>query len=740
MNSKKDDKIESLDDTMVFDMSETKDTKEMNVIKEKSLVVDFTSPVDVLTDEDEKKKKKHKNKKSNKKLKFKPLAKLKDWWGALSKTKKIITCVITFLVLVLIVLLILVFTKKDKKSGEKMPDVVIEEENYTYKNGTLIFLNDGKKEIGKYTCKNKDEKKCYVAYKNNEDDFIGDQYLNQDGTKLETRSSIINGNFVFIVDNKKGTNDDVILYDIKNKKEYDEYKLVKQSSINKNVVVLKDKDGKYGILDLSSDEPRTLINFVYDYAGLINNDMANKFAVINKNGKYYVTDLNETILSGGFADKIVDYNDSFIVTKTSENFYKIFNYEGTELTPNSYLFIKIVGDYYAALLENGIVVYDKEGSKYNETPIGLTSTIYNRTYVFDANRQIISNDVAFEIEVNEDYISITRGKANDLLSIKDAKANKERPYVNYFNGILYFYSDSKKESLIGKYTCKNRNTEELLDHCTIASTSSISKNDITYDIQTGVIAILNNRFVFINDTVTTPSIYLYDLSLNKKLGPYQMIETSGLIGLNFDSKSTEGAYVIAKNNKDQYGLLRVNASSVDIVLNFEYSELEKSGDYYVAKKSNGKYVIIGKDGKEISKEVPDRIMSYNEKYIAAKSSLGYKLYDIEGKEVDSKPYTYIRLDKKYYVAIVDNHLLEVHEYEKVKEPINFGKQINIKSSDSWKTVTYFKVENLGSLYRVTITDGTNNSVYESVNEVIDNSSKTEVNNGQENQNSVEEGI
>ena len=710
MNSKKNNNVESLDDTMVFDV-ENKDTKEMNVIKEKSLVVDFTSPVDVLSDEDEKKPKKSKK---NKKLKFKPLAKLKAWWSDLSKLKKFVICTITLLVIILVVLLIIIFTKKDDKNSEKLPDIVVEKENYTYKNGTLIFIDENKKEIGKYSCKNKDEKKCFVAYRSNEDDFIGDLYLNEDGSKVESRLSIVNNYYVFVTDNKKGSSDDIILYNIKTKKDLGEYKLAKQSSINKNIIVLKDKDNKYGILDLSEDEPKTVINFVYDYVGLATTDMANKYAVVSRNNKYYIADFTENILSSGFNDSIVDYNDNFVVTKSLDGVYKIYNYEGRELTSNNYLFIKISGDYYAALLENGLVVYDKDGLKYNETPIGLTSTNYNRTYIFDANKQVISNEIAFEMEVNEEYISITRGKANDLLSIKDGKANKERPFVNYFNGILYFYSDTRKESLIGKYTCKNKNTVEMLDHCMIASSSNISKNDVSYDIQTGIVAILNNRFVFINDTATTPNIYLYDLSVNKKLGPYQAIETTGLIGVNYDSKTVDGAYIIAKNTKDMYGLLRINSSNVDILLNFEYSELEKAGENFIARKSNGKYVLINKMGEEISKEIPEKIMSYNDKYAAAKSALGYKVYDLQGKEVDSKYYSYIRLDKKYYIAIVDNHLLEVHEYEKAKDPINFGTQINIKSSDSWKTVNYFKVENLGSLYKVTISDGSNDAEYTSI--------------------------
>ena len=714
------EKIESLDDTMVFNVEPTKDTKEMNVIKEKSLVVDFTSPVDVLSDDaDEKGKKKNIRKPNKKKMKFKPFAKIASWWSGLSKLKKIIICLISFLVVVFLVLLVLVFNKKDEKKKEKLPDVILEQENYTYKNGTLVFLDNAKKEIGSYKCKNKDEKKCFVAYKSNEDDFIGDQYLNQDGTKIESRASIINGNYVFVIDNKKGSKDDIILYSIKSENNIDEYKLVKQSSINKNLVVLKDKEGKYGALDLSDSTPKTAINFLYDYVGFIDNEMSNKYLVINKNNKYYVTDFNENLVSSGFNEKIVDYNDNFIVVKTLENYYKIYDYEGNELTPNNYLFIKINGDYYAALLDNGIIVYDKEGIKYNEIPIGLTSTNYNRTYVFDANKQLISNDVAFEMEVNEEYISITRGKANDLLSISEAKANKGRPFVSYYSGILYFYSDAEKNNQIGKYTCRNKNSTVDLEHCNVASTVVISKNDVTYDISPGIVAILNNRFVFINDTISTPNIYLYDLNTNKKMGPYTSIETSGLMSVNFDSKSADGSLIIAKNAKDQYGLLKINKSSVDIVLNFEYSELEKAGENYIAKKSDGKYYILGKDGKEKSKAIPDKIMSYNDKYIATKSSLGYKVYDYDGNVIDSKGYTYVRLDREYYIAILTNNTLEVHEYAKPGEEtktIKFEKEIKVKPSESWKADKSFKVESILDKYRVTIKDGNVETVYISITE------------------------
>lgn len=717
----KNDAIESLDDTMIFNLDSPKNTKEMNVIKEKSLVVDFTEPVEVLSDNNNKQPKK----KKNKKLKFKPLAKFASWWSGLTKMKKIIYSVITFLCLVLIVLLVLVLTKTKDEKKEKLPDVIVEAENYTYKNGVLIFNDENKNEVGKYTCKNKDEKKCYVAFRSNEDDFIGDQYLNQDGSKLETRSSIINGKYIFIVDNKNGSNEDVILYNISKKEIIGTYKLFKLSRNNPNVVVLKDEDDKYGVLDLSEDKPNTSINFLYDYAGIVNSDMATKYVVLNKNNKYYVTDFEENLVSTGFNDRIVDCNDNFVVVKTNDNFYKIYNYEGKELTPNNYLFIKIVNNFYAALLDNGIIVYDNNGLKYNETPIGLTSTNYNRTFVFDANKQLISNDVAFEMEINEEYISITRGKANDLLSIKEAQDNKERPFVSYYNGILYFYAESQKQNLVGKYTCKNKNTVGTLDHCSLANSSSISKNDLSYDIQNGIISILNNRFVFINDTVTTPQIYLYDLKVNKKLGPYQMVEIPGLVSGVFDSKSAVDNYAIAKNSKDLFGLLNIKEQSVDIVLNFDYLELEKSGDNFVAKKKSGGYVLIGKDGKELCKEIPDKIMNYNGKYIDAITSKGtYKVYDYEGNEIaGSDEFTFVKLYDKYFVAIVNNHQLKIFEYQNPKTQINFGTDINIKSSDSWKTVNYFKVVNASDVYVVTITDGVNDGTYTSVHQ--ENSEQSE---------------
>lgn len=719
MGQKSGENIDSLDDTIVFQVNEETKSIEQNIIREKNEVVDFTSPVKVL-DENivdntngktraEKQKIKKEKPKKEKKLKFKPFSKLIGFWSGLSKLKKTIS-ILSFILIILIVIIAIKFLgKTDKKEETNTPDVIIKKDNYRYENGKLIILGKDDKELGSYKCKNKDDKKCYVAFQSTEDDFTGDLYVDQEGKKLDLRSKVVSDNYVFVVDNKKGSNDDIILYSVKSNTNIGEYSLVKQSSINSNYVVLKDKDGKYGVLDLSSDEPKTIINFVYNYAGLINNDMANKYVVLSKNGKYYLSDFTENILSSGLSNKIVEYNDIYLVTKDNDGKYEIFNYEGNNLLNASYLFIKLSDNFYAVVSSNGLFVFDKEKNKYNELPIALSSTTYNKTYVFDANNQMISNDVAFEISSSEDYITVTRGKAVDTLSVKETLTNKEHQYINYFNGILYFYGDDAKTNLLGKYTCKNRNNPGSLDLCNVATSTSFSNNDMTSNVAKGIVAIINNRFVFVKDSLSTGGIYLYDLKDNKRLGPYNDIEAYDLVSDKETLKNINGAFVIAKNKNNQFGLLRINSESVDILLNFEYSEIEKEGEYFLVKKSNGSYSLINQSGNQITKDISSKILSYSENYLLTKSGSGYVIYNYEGNKLDESSYADITLQSNYYIGVKDNNL-GIYKYTNPGVNI-LSVNIPIKYPENWKNSNYYKVTSSTLGYIINIADGENNKEY-----------------------------
>ena len=146
------------------------ETIEMEGINKDTLTDEFTLGLtdkekDIIKNENSKeeieegKKETKKNKKEKKEKKS-----IKEKWNNLTKKQKILTISIIILVLIVIIALILVLIlKKDKNKPVDKPDepekpvVIVEEENYTYKDGNLLLLDKNKEELGTYECKNKDE-------------------------------------------------------------------------------------------------------------------------------------------------------------------------------------------------------------------------------------------------------------------------------------------------------------------------------------------------------------------------------------------------------------------------------------------------------------------------------------------------------------------------------------------------------------------------------------------------------
>ena len=83
--------------------------------------------------------------------------------------KKIIYGVASLILIGLIIGLVLIF--KPEKEIKEEESVILEADNYRYENGKLIFLNKNGEDIGTYTCENKKETLCYVAYSSDEDNF-----------------------------------------------------------------------------------------------------------------------------------------------------------------------------------------------------------------------------------------------------------------------------------------------------------------------------------------------------------------------------------------------------------------------------------------------------------------------------------------------------------------------------------------------------------------------------------------
>ena len=126
-----------------------------------------------------------------------------DKFKKLPKKTKIIIIVSVVVVLLLVIGLILFLVlRKPKEEEEPKEEVIVNESNYTYKNGTLIIYDKDNNTIGEYECTNKDEELCYVAYyENNLDDFNTTELYKEDEIVLERSTNY--GDLVFIYDNEE---------------------------------------------------------------------------------------------------------------------------------------------------------------------------------------------------------------------------------------------------------------------------------------------------------------------------------------------------------------------------------------------------------------------------------------------------------------------------------------------------------------------------------------------------------
>ena len=212
-------------------------------------------------------------------------------WSKLTKKQKIIIIVCGILLLLIILILILYFlvfknAESNDSNEDDEPIVIVEKDNYRYEDGKLIFIDEGKNELGSYECSNKDEDLCYVAYYSNEDEFDIEKQVYENGVPIDFRSDILLNNYVFIYDNSESENGQIQLYNIKNEEVIEDYLLVKK--VSDDQVIVKNEDEEYGILKFSVDEVKNIVDFDYDYLGYI---LETDYVVGANNNNYVLLDL-----------------------------------------------------------------------------------------------------------------------------------------------------------------------------------------------------------------------------------------------------------------------------------------------------------------------------------------------------------------------------------------------------------------------------------------------------------------
>ncbi len=604
-------------------------------------------------------------------------------WSKLSKKGKIIIIVSAVVLLIVIILLLwlYVFKKNDNTNENKEPSVVLEKENYKYVDGKLIFLDENKKELGSYECKNKNENLCYIAYYSNEDDFDEFKKVYESGLEVSVASDIYKEKYVFVYDNEKKEDGEVTLYNIKDNKNEGIYSLVKE--VNSDKAIVK-KNDKYGII--SFDE-NTDVALDYEYMGYI---LDSENLIVASNNNYKLISFDGKDVSKTVPGKIMSYDSDNISVK-SGNTYHVYDYTGNMLINKEFDYIRFADTYIIGADNKKLFVYDNKGNIMNMDGVRITSSEYNTKLIFNDELRQTGKEEAFNVSVSGKTLKIEYGEEYTKINLSEGEVSSNMEYISYFQGKLYFYKDAQKTDFLGSYQCSYANnlsdSNQMLENCYLGKQSNIV-NNTEY---TSYLPIYNNRYVFIADTKSpnaNDNIVLYDLKNNKKLPTYKSVDAafeSSDTTVNF--VNTAGTLVVTKNTSGSFGVINVLSNSVDGVIPFKDKDTNATNEsikivngYYITKRSDKTNHIYDTKGNEITKNmsIKSDIESFESEHILVKNENGkYMVFDMNGKVVSSE-YDYILIDKEYYVSVDSENILGLYKYDSEENKI--GEKITLDSN------------------------------------------------------------
>ena len=621
------------------------------------------------------------------------------------KTKIIIACIVGGVLLIVLIVVIYLLLPKDKeedKPQEPEIKITIDKGNYKYQDGTLLFLNNQDTQIGTYECTNKDENECYIAYLDNDTDDVNHiKNVYEDNTTVKFRSEIFHNRYVFLNDGDKNT---IILYDILENKEVGTYRGIKYyEALGTDYAILKNKDNKYGLVKITSNDVATVIPFNYD--NLISLEKKDNILIAKKNNKYYLIDLNEKVLTKTVNSSIYDYDSSHLVLK-SGNTYSLVDYNNKEIFKD-YNYISIINDNYAALVSDDYVyVRDYDNNKYNEVGFGLSNLNYSGLNTYNTDGVLKANSYAYKINVNNDTLTVflknNDSVSEEALDLRDGRASKEQKYYSSFNGILYFYSDEAKENVLGSYNCTNKNDFSSSDEfktCRIALNYNFDNNfkNNGAGLSNNVLPIVNNRYVFLVDNMdgVNSETKLYDLSKKEVVATYKDVSANVTSNqLEFVDKLEN---VIVKNKSDKFGMINITSSGISKTYDFIYDSMERIGNYIEVARNNKYQILYSRESSSI--ELNSKIYDYSGKYFVVASQSGFDVYADDGtgssKKVNTKSYKLIKLvGESAYIAVGDDYKVYVLLYDNT---IISNVEIKLDSTDDiyalYKMVSASKVDN-----------------------------------------------
>lgn len=300
-------------------------------------------------------------------------------------------------------------------------------------------------------------------------------------------------------------------------------------------------------------------------------DDENIYLLGSKNGQYGISKNGEDIIQNAYQSiRYDEVNNVFVIEKSKK--YGIANIEGKELVPLNYNQIDITGMYIYAQNDQGITVYDSQGTQVN----------------MNANIAILNTS-------NENYKIKIDNENGSKYSIID-KDGKELTKETY-NYIEYLYDNyfiaSKDTGKLGiidekgniKVELKYSSLQEIQGTKLLQATISEEKKTEVYASTMEVVASMQNAVIENNEEY----IKVYNGSetiLLSKEG--NVLENTQVYSNN---------KLFAQKKDDKWGF--VDKSS-NVIVDYKYEAVTEFNQYgFAAVKLNGKWGAINEQGQEV---------------------------------------------------------------------------------------------------------------------------------------------
>lgn len=627
---------------------------------------------------------------------------------SLTKKQRTIILIVGISILVIalgILLYFLVFKKNpdEKENTPEKPNVVVNETNYSYVDGKLVFKDINKATLGEYTCQNKDDDLCYVAYYSNEDDFDTTEYVYENGLKVNTRSDILKNRYVLIYDNPSTSAQKIILYDITDKKELGTYKLGKK--LNDSSFILKNEEDLYGVVGFN-DSYQTILGFDYSFIGYIPNTEA---IIIKENDSSFLADFKGNKLTEAIEGDIKAFDSKYISVKVDNNRY-LYDYTSTRVNDTDYDYLSFLDNYVIGIINRKLMIYDTDLKPIHQNEFKLSSSKYNPIVTYNENNIEIKREQPYTISLSDDlmeieYIDNKKESQRVSINLYEGKFSSKLSYISYFDGTLYFYKDENKTTLLGTYPCNNPNKVNedttILTSCFLALETNIVSKD--KDVNTGYLPIYNNRYVFVQDgdVINFWDLNQSDTSKARKATYTEVdaLEYNDESMVNFETAKDN--IVVAKNTSGLYGAIKVSSSGLEREIDFENKAITKVGDQFLAQKEDSATLYNPKTGNKIT-----NITDYNNSYVVARNNNNVTIYSSAGKIIVT-PGTliYAKLYDKFFVGIDEYKRINVYKYDGTIAPGSYGYTAYV---DDY--ANSYSIEEDGNNIKVNILDSNKNTI------------------------------